>query len=274
MSSTMPLVTFITTCMGRLAHLKRSLPTWVVQPEAAVVVVDHSCPDGAGDWVASAHPGVSVIRMPGRPHFNISAARNAGAGAAQSPWLAFIDADVLLPEDFGARVFPLLHPEAYWRPEDPTPDLVGTVLVPRAAFEAAGGYDEALEGWGNEDGDLYRRLKWAGLRRGNFPAAGMEAIRHDDAARTAHARIKDRNVSWLVNRTYLEAKWGLLRLSEDPLDLEARRALYAQVRDHVLAGLAQDALPSLEFSLPPRRMLPGLEIERVFAFRVRPAGEG
>lgn len=270
----MSLVTIVTTCMGRLAHLQRSLPTWVRQPGASVVVVDHSCPEGAGDWVEACHPGVAVVRMPGRARFNASAARNAGARVADSPWLAFIDADVLLPEGFAARVFPLLEAGAYWRPDDRLPDLMGTVLVPREAFEAAGGYDEALEGWGNEDGDLYRRLKWTGLGRRTFPAAGIEAIRHGDAERMAHAEIQDRNVSWLVNRTYLEAKWGLDRIGDEPLDLAARKALYGRIRADVLAGLEEGRLPELSFALPARRMLPGLDIECVFAFRVRPREDG
>jgi hypothetical protein len=271
----MPLVTFVTTCMGRLAHLQRSLPTWVGQPDSNVLVVDWSCPDRCGDWVEANHPAVKVVRVPGQRHFNVSAARNLGARASDAPWLAFIDADILLPDGFAGEVFPALREQAYWRPDNPLPDLAGTVLVGRAAFEAVGGYDEALEGWGTEDGDLYQRLRWAGLCRERFSAQGMEALRHGDEVRVAHAPLRDRDAGWLVNRTYLEAKWALLRLEEEPLDLAARRDLYARVRQEVLAGLEAGRLPAMEFTLPLRRMLPGLEIERVFAFRVRPReGQG
>lgn len=47
----MPLLTFVTTCRGRLAHLRRSLPTFVAQPDAEVVVVDYDCPERSGEWV-------------------------------------------------------------------------------------------------------------------------------------------------------------------------------------------------------------------------------
>src|SRR5262249_23829435 len=46
-----PRVWFITTCMGRLAALRRSLPTLCGQPNSRVVVVDYSCPEQAGAWV-------------------------------------------------------------------------------------------------------------------------------------------------------------------------------------------------------------------------------
>ena len=269
----MPLVSFVTTCMGRLAHLQRTLPTWLAQPDSEVVVVDFSCPDGAGDWVEAHHPGARVVRVPGRRHFNISAARNAGAGAATGGWLCFIDADILLAPELGGRTFPLLEDGTFWRIEGGPADLMGTVLVPRAAFTAVEGYDEALEAWGNEDGDLYRRLRWLGLTRGSIPHGLATPIPHGDAQRVEHMRIRDRGTGWLLNRTYLEAKWKFMRLQERNLPLEERKELYARVGQAVLDALDGGGLPEMEFSLGWQRMLPGLEIEHRFSLRLRPAVE-
>jgi glycosyltransferase involved in cell wall biosynthesis len=270
----MPLVSFITTCMGRLAHLQRALPTWLAQPDSEVVVVDFSCPDSSGDWVEAHHPGVKVVRLPGRSHFNPSAGRNAGAAAAASPWLGFIDADVLLSPDLGGTIFPQLEEGTYWRVDGGPADLMGTVLVPREAFAGVEGYDEALEGWGNEDSDLYKRLRWRGLRRGSIPPGLVSAIPHDDAMRVEHMRIQNRGTGWLLNRTYLEAKWQFMRLEERNLPLEERRELYLRVGHQVLDALDRGGLPDLEFSLGWQRMLPGLEIERRFSLRLRSAAAG
>ena len=109
----MPLVSYISTCMGRLEHLRRALPTWLAQPDSEVVVVDWSCPDGSGDWVKAHHAQAGVVRVPGRAHFNLAAARNAGAARASGRWLCFVDADVLLDPGFSVLVHPLLDPAAY-----------------------------------------------------------------------------------------------------------------------------------------------------------------
>ena len=87
--------------------------------------------------------------------------------------------------DFLAEVAALLRRDSYFRAEPGSPmDLMGTVLIPRQAFEAVGGYDEAMEGWGGEDHDLYLRLQRAGLTRAAFPGRLLHALPHDDAART------------------------------------------------------------------------------------------
>ena len=36
-------IAIITTCMGRVEHLQQSLPTWLNQGAAEVVVVEYSC---------------------------------------------------------------------------------------------------------------------------------------------------------------------------------------------------------------------------------------
>lgn len=265
----MPLVSFVTTCMGRLAHLQRALPTWLVQPDAEIIVVDFSCPDRSGDWVAAEHPGVRVARVQGRRHFNLSAARNAGAAVASGRWLCFLDADILLAPDFGAAVFPQLEEGTYWRSEGGTTDLMGTVLVPRDAFTALDGYDEALEGWGNEDGDFYKRLRWRGVARRTYPHALMASIPHGDDQRVEHAFLRDRGVNWLVNRTYLEAKWNFMRLQERDLTLAERKNLYAHVRASVLQALEGNELPELAFSLGWQAMIPGVEVEHRFSLHLR-----
>jgi glycosyltransferase involved in cell wall biosynthesis len=226
------MISFVTTCMGRLDHLKRSLPTWRGQGE--LVLVDFSCPDHAGDWAARLYPEVLIVRCPGERHFRGALARNAGAKAATGRWLFFLDADVMLHADFAAAIDPLLDPKRYLCAENNR--AMGQVLVSREAFDSVGGYDEVMVGWGVEDLDLQLRLAGAGLGRATIPARLLSVIGHDHALRTRHASVKQIELGWNLNRLYVEAKSAVVRLTGEPLTLAQRRTLYALVQNAVLEG--------------------------------------
>ena len=65
----MPLLSIVTTCKGRLHHLRRSLPRFLAQPNTEVIVVDYDCPDGTSDVVAREFPAARVVAVKDRPHF-------------------------------------------------------------------------------------------------------------------------------------------------------------------------------------------------------------
>lgn len=272
-----PRVSLVTTCMGRLAHLRETLPTWTAQPGLEVVLVDWSCPEGSGAWVAAAFPGVKVVQVTGKAHFHLTAARNAGAAAASGDWLAFVDADVRLAPEFGAALFPRLGEPAFWLAEAGPKELSGSVVLPREAFEDLGGYDEALTDWGSEDVDLYRRLAARGLPRRGFPGDLMAPIPHGDDLRVAHAGTKEKDLGWLVNMFYLEAKQALLARQGDGLDLDTRRALHTEARRAVLAALASGTDAVLELSTGWRRLSGPAMVEEKVVFTLRlpsPGGSG
>src|SRR4051812_16837551 len=104
----MPTITLITTCMGRLEFLKQTLPAAIAQRDTTVVVVDYSCPQNCGLWVESSFPQARVIRIEGQDRFNLARARNSGVEACQTPWLGFLDADILLAPTFSETVLPTL----------------------------------------------------------------------------------------------------------------------------------------------------------------------
>ncbi len=180
----------------------------------AVVVVD----DGSARPPA-VPPGVRLVRLaePRGP----AAARNAGAAGRRSDLLAFVDSDctvepgwleALVPEladpdvaAAGGRVLPasagswleryeavrspldLGAAPASARPRRPVPFLVtASLVVRRAAFEAAGGFDPGLRL--GEDVDLCWRLAAAGHRLVYRPEA---AVRHRHRGRvTAFAATR------------------------------------------------------------------------------------
>ena len=162
-------ICFVTTCMGRLSALRQSLGSMLEQANSSCVMVDYSCPDGSGDWVIAHHPSVRVVRVPGQAHFNLAAARNAGARAADAPWICFVDADVVLESGFASELSRILSPGGYYRVVSRDGGIGGTFACSRADFERVGGYDEVYRGWGEEDNDLYDALQFVGREQRPLP---------------------------------------------------------------------------------------------------------
>ena len=202
----MPLISAIVTCKGRLDHLKQTLPTLLALPDCEVVVVDYDCPQGAGDWVEAAHPGVKVVRAPDQPIFSIARARNLGAAAAAAPWLLLTDADILFQPALGEAVRPWLKDGVFLCSESQMEGLGGTLIVSAADFHAVGGYDEIYQGWGNEDVDLVARLEQAGVRPLDFPVHMISAISHSNERRGRYHAITDPMFNRKINALYLKAK--------------------------------------------------------------------
>lgn len=176
--------------MGRLSHLRRTLPTWVehTSPDTHIYVVDQECPDGAGAWAASEYPGrvtavaSKALHSPsGRALFHKSAAQNAGARAArEADVLAFLDADTRVMAGFGnvadrRREFTIA--------EQTDKDLTGLLIVQTSSFFKAGGFDEAFTEYGSLD--IALRLRLYGLERCYrfLPRRFAAAIHHGDDLR-------------------------------------------------------------------------------------------
>jgi glycosyltransferase involved in cell wall biosynthesis len=248
----MPALCFVTTCMGRLPLLRQTLGRLAEQPDCSCVVVDHSCPQGAGDWVSRAHPEVTVVRVEGRRKFNVCVARNAAVPAVDAPWVCFIDCDILVETDFARRVLPRLEPGAFYRPWPlDEPGLYGTCVVRLEDFDRLGGYDEVMEGWSEEDRDLYDCLQVLGVRQEVFPSSLVTHLPHDDWLRTAHYDVKDRRVSRTVNQLYRYIKLDLMRLAEELMGREDRVHLYRVVEAHMSRAIAANRDLSVTVSMSP-----------------------
>jgi hypothetical protein len=260
-----PGLSAITTCKGRLEHLKITLPALMADPGLEVVVVDYDCPDRASDWVRASWPGARLVAVEDRPVFSRSEAKNLGAAAASGEWLVFLDADVLIDQGFAARLEPLMKPGLFLL-ADPRPgDLWGAIVVRREDFERLGGFDEAMQGYGSEDVDLLERLMITGVREGRFPSLGMHVITHDEASRTRFHDLKDVQQSSTINGFYRTAKNDLLRQGV-VLGLEARRKLYADV----LGGFAApEGLKTFQIGFR-QTLIPGVTVNATLRYDLSP----
>lgn len=210
-------IAFVTTCKGRLHHLKQTLPLLVSGGPDEIIVVDYGCPDGTASWVEENFPDVRVVRVTDDPHFCLSRARNIGAALAESEWLCFIDADILIDRQWVTWLRNSLQDGCFYRVEavegERDRNLWGTCVCPKSVFEAVEGYDEVMQGWGGEDDDLYLRFQDFGLIEKYFPAKYTIGIPHGDEERTAFYENKNRFVQQEVNRCYV----GVKRLLSDCL---------------------------------------------------------
>ena len=231
----------ITTCKGRLEHLKATLPSMVAQGANEVIVVDFSCPEKTGEWVAANFPSVRVVSVTGREHFSNWTARNAGASVATSDVLLFVDADTFLAE--GAIEWLSSHlPEQRFGffkrdasqsfnkggPRLAANQLRGFHVIPAAAFRRVGGYDEVLAGYAaGADTDLEERLLRARVAKHALDPSIVESvIQHDAASRTQH-HAQPISISYGTGLLYRAAKRVLLRTrGEVELPLKIRQHLY------------------------------------------------
>jgi glycosyltransferase involved in cell wall biosynthesis len=230
----MALISAITTCKGRLAHLKVTLPTLMALPDCEVVVVDYDCPQGAGDWVQSNFPQAKVVRVADRPHFKAAEARNRGVAAATAPWFFLVDADVAVAPTFIAAVAPLLRRGVFLQPTPLLHELNGTLVVASRDLAAIDGYDEVFEGWGGEDVDVVKSLEQTGRQADTFPAQLLTTIPHGDELRGRYHAISNPRDNYMVNSLYRRVKTDLRTLGID-LTEELRRGVYAQIRRNFLS---------------------------------------
>jgi glycosyltransferase involved in cell wall biosynthesis len=202
-----------------------------------VIVVDFDCPQSTADWCRVNYPKVKVIKVTNQPMFNPSKARNIGARNALSHWLCFLDADVLIRNNFtssfrskitSGNFYPLAlflrhHNEDVF-------GLSGTVVCEYSAFSSVGGYDEVMADYGWEDIDFYQRLVRSGHRVRLAPPGIIErVIQHGD--RALFRSIKVFGISLLRNGFYCAAKLKLMDMFgfNAELPISIREDLFAQV---------------------------------------------
>ena len=254
----MPGISFVTTCKGRLDHLRQTLPRMAAQPNAESIVVDYDCPDGTADWVHANYPAVKIVKVHDAPRFHKTHAGNLGAAAATAPWLCMIDADIIVDQAFVSRIAPSLDGGTYLRPAPLDWNAYGSFVCSRKDFEAIEGYDEVIEGCGCSDDDIYRRLEMTGIKLTNFPGELFVGIPHDDGTRTQYHEIKNRPFSQTINAVYVNIKHDLLRHSGVlTIPLAIRRTIYAEVRK-VLLNQAEGPQSGgrIEVSLPAGSSVP------------------
>ncbi|QXI40771.1 glycosyltransferase [Pseudomonas xantholysinigenes] len=280
----MSLVSIVIPMFNEAPHIGRTLDAARRAASAAglaceLIVVDNGSVDD-GPAIARAH-GAEVLVLPG---VAIGALRNAGVRASHGDWLAFLDADIEVPEhwldlllDLQRRgegdVFALdcdTPRQAPWFAQAwqrrtlrvgqtvqdstwlPTPNL----LMRRSWFEQVGGFDERLRT--GEDKDFTLRLHEAGARlrvlrqpavlHWGFEASWREWLGKEMWRQGSHLQLlRSHGVSLRLLR------FPLLSVGAWVLDAMALSALLDGFPHVALGLLLLSALPALLLSLRQSR---------------------
>jgi glycosyltransferase involved in cell wall biosynthesis len=252
-----PTIAFITTCKGRLHHLRQTLPTMAAQRPEELIVVDYDCQDGTGAWVEANFPQAKVVRA-SQPDggFNVGRARNLGAAAASSEWLFFVDADIGLAPNLTSAMRREIEPGRFYRPllkrGAVTGQAYGTFCCRAEDFAAVEGFDEVIEGWGYEDRDLYERFGLLGLKQWLYSPELLRIIAHEDDQRHLKRGMRARDENEAVNACYARAKREVSRLrgGTGNLPLAERLRLMDSVRRVVGQWHAAGAKEPLPVRVP------------------------
>jgi glycosyltransferase involved in cell wall biosynthesis len=164
-----------------LADALASLRAQVGIPGCELVVVDNGSTDATATVAREGGALCVAVAEPNR-----ALARNAGVAAASGTIVLFVDDDVVVPPFFvaahlrahaaGAAAHVVTGPivNVPSRDDRPVPTWLNAsnayfctcnVSLPKASFDAVGGFDAAFDQYGWEDTELGARLRAAGLRR-------------------------------------------------------------------------------------------------------------
>jgi hypothetical protein len=168
-----PWLWFVVPCMGRLDELRASIGSLLSQPKSSCVLVDYSCPDGAGRWARAHHPEVVVRTIEGRRRFRGAESRNAGADAAdEDGHLCFLDPGVRAAPGFSEFALAECGEGVFLTREGGGPGSDSALVCRKSDFERVGGFEEVFHGGrGAEFEDLKERLRRAGLSARSIPAS-------------------------------------------------------------------------------------------------------
>jgi glycosyltransferase involved in cell wall biosynthesis len=251
-----PSLSIITTCKGRLSHLKMSLPSFLAQENSEVIVVDYDCPDHTFDHVRMHFPSAKVLKVEDRPYFNNWEARNIGAASAAGDIFAFVDADTVISPDFSDWILKNINSGIYAK----MPNAIslqfhkdqslgpgsnrfeGLLILPKETFLKLEGYDDLLQGWGaGGDTDMVDRLEFHGRKRLLMPEALVErSITHSDHDRIRFHRMGI-SLSHLTGLLYRVSKNSLMRLFAKEISREERIKLYQLAKNAAERPTAQNS---------------------------------
>ncbi len=214
-------LTIVVTCKDRLDHLKLSLPSFL-QQNVSVVVVDYACPQATGAWVTAHYPEVKVVNVTDQSDFHLARARNAGARVVTSTWIAFLDADLLLEPHWMACL--ALRPGYYFVPMPAKLSMTGCCVVEQSIWQQVGGYDEVIQGWGGDDLGFYLFCRAIGIRPAGWDSATAHVLEHTDEQRTRYYAEKDKEVTNLRTRRYLDylGRWIVANKGIPPVQIRQK----------------------------------------------------
>ena len=173
----------VTVCMNRKQHLLSSIAhiaDWPYHHEH--LLIDWSSREPVRREELPSDSRIVLQRVEGETSWNLCRAYNLAARLAKSSWLLKLDADCW-PGSFDPTDLIMRGASICWFGSGPN-GRIGQFLMHRTAFEAVGGFNEVLVGYGFDDKDLKARLGSHGWRIELLPVTAIEVIPH-----SVHERV-------------------------------------------------------------------------------------
>lgn len=185
-----PLITFAAAYRGRRHHAMTVIPQNLRLLQDVGIpfeyhVLDFNCHDDTGAWVTTlADPALRVFKNTDEPYWWATVAQNTIVAQAETDWVALLMGDNVLQPAFGDFLRGGLEPGCFYTyTSGQDPDTWGTMVFQKSAFDRINGYDEEIQGWGNDDVNLLRRLVLAGVQHRQWPQGSIKAIPHSNEER-------------------------------------------------------------------------------------------
>jgi hypothetical protein len=196
-----PRIAFVTTCKGRVQHLKQTLPQNLKDNagyrNAVFVIISYGDPETVR-YVEECHPAelqsgrVLLFHVQGVDKFKMAHAKNVAHRCGIEA-----GADILVNMD--ADNYTGMHFAQYIADQFTNFDRVflwgcmikgkldrgisGRIACRTEDFMKCGGYDETFAEWGPDDKDFNMRLRLLGLIGIEIPHEFLSAVRHNDRMR-------------------------------------------------------------------------------------------
>ncbi|MGD0835209.1 MAG: galactosyltransferase-related protein [Polyangia bacterium] len=183
------MLSLVTACMNREAHLRQSLPQWLALTNVGeVLVVDWSNSKSLVD-LTSLDPRVRVIRVEDEPRWILSYAYNLGIALSRYEHILKCDADCI-----PGQAVQEIQPDGntfyagYWKSGRAVgkPSVNGQCVLSKQQFAKTNGYSEVIRAYGRDDEDFYDRLVRAGFARREISPSGFNFLDHTDEDRMAN----------------------------------------------------------------------------------------
>ena len=205
-------VVAVITCKDRLHHLKQTIPVIsnlkCLGVDFNVLVVDYDSPDKCFDWCTANRIACLKVMGLNYAYFSPAKARNIGARYTKSDIICFMDADVIINENWFSVIMERFRDGCGLVTIDEfKTTCMGTCAVLRSTFDRVKGYDEDFAGWGNEDLDFVERCRHV-CKEGHYSKNLIETIQHSDYDRIKHFLIKDHSKALARSQDYLTRRRG------------------------------------------------------------------
>lgn len=189
-------VSLITAIKDRAESLESAFATWrSIRGISQIIIVDWSSRDTSViERVARQDSRVLIARVEDQIYFNHTKTKNLGVNLSVGEIIIITDADIMIRRRLRG-LFPALNAEDKLFYRGWIPGGYGTLVVRRQMFDAVGGYDERMEGWGGSDDDLYLRLTLHGLQFAHIPKGLLSHIEHSEEARHVNMMVRGRKES-------------------------------------------------------------------------------